>query len=178
MIMRYLLLILAICNCSTAYGANDTDDRPDPTLVREQHHEDPTAQDGWRILQPNDIHVDAWKDGTVHDPYLAPIDKTLTYGGAFETDFDICTYRGYGLYMKNSLHMDEGYDQHIVAAGWQYEVGATVWRSGTGQGVQLFHQHHSQHELDDASESGDHYPVYDRNGIRLIIYSREFGGHD
>lgn len=135
-----------------------------------------TENDKLRILQPNLISIEEWKNETVHDSYLAPIDKTLTYGGAFTTDFDICTFEGIGIYMNNTLHFDEGTDQHIVAAGWQYELGATLWQSGHGQGLQVFHEHHSQHELDGASQSGDHFPVYDRNGIRFVIYSREFGG--
>lgn len=137
------------------------------------HGKDYSDDSSLRIMQPNMVSVEGWKNDTIHDPYLYPIDATLTYGGAFTTNFDICTYKGIGLYMNNTLHFDEGLDQHIVAAGWQYEAGATLWRWNEGhQEIQIFHQHHSQHELDDASISGDHFPVMDRNGIRVILYQR------
>lgn len=144
-----------------------------PYIYETADAKDYSDLDGLRIFQPNTVAVEGWKNDTIHDPYLYPIDKTLTYGGAFTTNFDICTYHGIGLYMNNTLHFDEGMDQHIVAAGWQYEAGATLIK-WDHQAIQVFHQHHSQHELDGVSESGDHFPVSDRNGIRIILYEKDF----
>lgn len=163
----YILIVVKVASMShKALGEEITE----PPVCKVQ---EPYESSGLRFFQPNTVSVEGWKDATVHDPYLYPIDKTLTYGGAFTTNFDLITYKGLGIYMNNNLHFDEGLDQHIVSAGWQYEVGATIakWNDGH-QAIQIFHQHHSQHELDDVSISGDHYPVYDRSGVRIILYQR------
>lgn len=124
----------------------------------------------WRILKPDDVHMDAYKYEDLYDPYISPIDKDITYGGLFNIDFSVVKYRGYGLYMKNQLHFDEsGRDGRIKRGGWQYELGVVVWTNNIGQPkVSVFKDHHSQHIFEDTRET--HFPVQDRYGIRLQIY--------
>lgn len=125
--------------------------------------------EGWRLLAPNDIHIDAYRNETVHDPYLDPVDADLGYGAGFNLDLDMAKYNGYGLYWNNLLHFDQS-DRtgQIKAAGWQYEVGATIWQEEGKDRIQIFKQHHSQHILEESRSV--HFPVYDRYGIRLRIY--------
>jgi len=123
----------------------------------------------WRILSPNDAYIDVYKNETVHDPYLAPIDSTLSYGSGFNLNLDVLKYKGLGIYWNNLLHFDQSNtDGRIKAAGWQYEIGATIWRNNDLDRVQVFKQHHSQHILEETRPV--HFPVVDRYGIRLRLY--------
>lgn len=123
----------------------------------------------WRLLAPNDMYIDMYHYETMHDPYLDPVDKDLTYGGGFNLNLDIAKYKGLGLYWNNLLHFDQsGRDGRIKAGGWQYELGMTVWQQNGFDRIQLFKQHHSQHIFEDTRP--EHFPVYDRYGIRLRIY--------
>ena len=130
------------------------------------------ATDNLQILEPRDVYVDVYKNRTVHDPYISPDDKDLTYGSTFNLDLDMFKYKGYGLYWLNKLHFDESQaDGRIKHAGWQYEVGAVIyckkWNDSYLSKVEVFHQHHSRHVLEEVRES--HFPVYDRRGLRLWI---------
>jgi hypothetical protein len=123
----------------------------------------------WRLLQPNDVHIDAYKNEVVRDPYLSPIDRDLSYGAGFNVDLDIIKYKGLGLYWNNLLHFDQSDKTgQIKAAGWQYEAGFTVLRVNELDKIQFFHQHHSQHILEEKRPT--HFPIMDRYGIRLRIY--------
>lgn len=123
----------------------------------------------WRILAPTDVHLDTYKNQHVHDPYLAPADQNLGYGANFNLDFDILKYKGLGLYWKNLLHFDQSLSSgQVKHAGWQYEIGATVYQVRGVPKIELFKQHHSRHILEEPRE--EHFPVYDRYGIRFRIY--------
>jgi hypothetical protein len=127
------------------------------------------GQTQWRLLAPNDVFIDAYKNETVHDPYLSPVDRDLSYGAGFNVDLDLIKYNGLGLYWNNLLHFDQSSaNGQIKAAGWQYEAGFTLWHENNSDKIQLFRQHHSQHILEEARPV--HFPVYDRIGIRLRIY--------
>lgn len=123
----------------------------------------------WRLLDPKDVYIDAYKNETVHDPYIAPIDKELRYGSNFNMDLDVVKYKGIGLYWNNLLHFDQSSTSgHIKHAGWQYELGLTVLQEDNIDRVQIFRQHHSRHILEETRKA--HFPVYDRFGVRFRIY--------
>jgi hypothetical protein len=123
----------------------------------------------WRLFAPNDVHVDFYRNKTVRDPYLKPLDEDLGMGAGFNVDFDMAKYSGFGLYWNNLLHFD-GSDKtnSIKAAGWQYELGLVVWHEKGIDKMILFKQHHSQHILEEVRDT--HFPVYDRFGFRFNIY--------
>jgi hypothetical protein len=127
------------------------------------------AKGNWRLIAPNDIHIDAYKSETVHDPYLDPIDSELGYGAGFNLDLDIAKYNGLGLYWNNLLHFDQSSQSgQIKHGGWQYEIGAVIWQENGLDRVQLFKQHHSRHIFEETRNV--HFPVYDRYGFRLRVY--------
>lgn len=123
----------------------------------------------WRLFAPNDVHVDFYRNKAVSDPYLKPIDKDLGMGAGFNVDFDVAKYDGFGLYWNNLLHFDASNKTNsIKAAGWQYELGFTVWHENDIDKIILFKQHHSQHILEETRDTK--FPVYDRFGVRFNIY--------
>lgn len=127
----------------------------------------------WRLLAPRDVYIDAYKNQTVHDPYLAPVDQDLSYGATFNIDADILKYRNWGLYTLNQVHFDQsGETGRIVHGGWQYEMGFSLFptKKDPARGkIELFKQHHSRHIFED-ERPGVHFPVYDRFGVRLRIW--------
>jgi hypothetical protein len=132
----------------------------------------PAIAGEWRLLTPRDVYIDAYRNQTVHDPYLDPVDASLGYGSTFSVDTDILKYKYWGIYSFNKLHFDQNKDTgKIVHGGWEYEVGMSLFPSKIdpkrGQ-VEVFQQHHSRHIFEDYRE--EHFPVYDRYGIRLRIW--------
>lgn len=127
---------------------------------------------GLHLLQPGEISVDVYKYLENRDPYLAPLDQRLTQGANFNLNVDLAEYSGYRFYMQNVLHFDQEGDRGPVKhAGWQYETGAILWRSGGQDKLAGFLQHHSQHVLDE-ERPGEHFPVYTRYGLRFIFFSK------
>lgn len=129
---------------------------------------------GLEVMAPNKVFVDSYKNQTVHDPYLAPDDENLGWGASFNINFDIVRYNNYSvLYMDNNLHFDqeEGSGQ-IRAAGWQYSLNLVLIRWNGVSRVELFRQHHSQHIMDRVRPDM-HFPVYDRNGIRVVLFDKD-----
>jgi hypothetical protein len=127
------------------------------------------GQTQWRLLDPKDVHIDVYKNETVHDPYLDPVDQELSYGSGFNLDLNLVKYNGLGLYWNNLLHFDQSSKSgQIKHAGWQYEIGATLWQEEGQDRIQLFKQHHSRHVLEETRDI--HFPVYDRYGIRVRVY--------
>lgn len=76
------------------------------------------------------------------------------------------------LYMDNRFHMETAAGQ-IRTVGWHWILGLRIHPS-----IDLFHEHHSRHVLDQESQSAKLYdkqtsrnfPVEDSYGIRLNIY--------
>ena len=120
----------------------------------------------FKLLEPRDVYIDLYENETVHDPYVAPIDKYLKYGATFNLDFTVIRYDDLSLFWLNKLHFDQASNSgHIKHAGWQYEIGAPIYQDDKGSRIELFKQHHSRHVLEE--ERNVHFPVYDRIGIRL-----------
>ncbi len=123
----------------------------------------------WHLLEPRDVYIDTYRNEVVHDPYIYPEDQYLTYGSTFNIDANLLKWGPYGLYWLNQLHFDQsGQDGRIKHAGWQYELGLTVWVDKyDNPRIELFKQHHSRHVLDEYRE--EHFPVYDRVGVRFRL---------
>jgi hypothetical protein len=120
------------------------------------------------LLEPKDVYIDAFKYQSLHDPYLAPIDKDLLYGAAFNTDFNVFRYGNIALHWKNRLHFDQaGPSGHIKHAGWEYELGLPLWIDKGKSKIELFKQHHSRHVLEEVRDA--HFPVYDQIGLRIRL---------
>lgn len=120
------------------------------------------------LLEPKDVYIDAFKYQSIHDPYLAPIDRDLAYGAAFNTDFNLFRYGNIALHWKNRLHFDQaGSSGHIKHAGWEYELGLPLWVDKGKPKIELFKQHHSRHILEEVRDA--HFPVYDRVGVRIRL---------
>lgn len=124
----------------------------------------------YHIMDLNKAFVDYYKNNDIHDPYLEPADSTLTTGASFNTNFDVFKYEGYGLYWDNNLHFDQDTTGQVRAAGWQYSLNLVFFQVDGKSKLELFRQHHSQHILDRSRP--EHFPVYDRTGIRVILYDR------
>lgn len=126
---------------------------------------------GLQILDPRMVSIETWHNDKVRDPYIAPQDKSLSYGAAFNINMDVIRYYDLRLYMDNKLHLDQDGDTGKVAhAGWQYEVGTDLWKGRDGGAVQLFRYHHSRHVLDQTRT--DQFPVVDTTGLRFILLSK------
>lgn len=125
----------------------------------------------WHLLEAKDVYIDAYHNDSVHDPYLAPDDSTLGYGAAFNTNFDVVKYKGYGLYWDNNLHFDQDNTGQVRAAGWQYSLNLVIFQMDGKSKLELFKQHHSQHILD--RERPEHFPIYDRYGVRFVLFERD-----
>lgn len=122
----------------------------------------------FRLLEPKDVSVEAFKYESIHDPYLYPVDKSLKYGGAFNVDANLIRYEKFSIYWLNKLHFDQADPSgHIKHAGWQYELGMPIWIHKGLPRIEMFKQHHSRHILEETRSF--HFPVYDRFGIRLRL---------
>lgn len=122
----------------------------------------------FKLLEPRDVFIDVYKNETVHDPYLYPIDRTLGYGSTFNVDTNVVRYGKFSIFWLNKLHFDQSNaNGHIKHAGWQYEVGMPLWIDRGVSRIELFKQHHSRHLLEETRSI--HFPVYDRFGVRLRI---------
>jgi hypothetical protein len=122
----------------------------------------------YHLLEPTTSYIEAYKNHKVHDPYLDPIDKELTLGGNFNLSLNLIRYQDYKLYWNNILHFDQsGHTGHVKHAGWQFEVGSTLFKTRTDSSLDVFWQHHSRHILEETREQ--HFPVYDRYGVRLNL---------
>jgi hypothetical protein len=129
---------------------------------------DANAQE-YRLLEPTQVSIEAYKYQDLHDPYTAPYDGTISQGAAFTTNLNIVRYHSLGLYWNNNLHFDQVQDGQVRRAGWAYEFGANIFPWYGHNKVQLFKQHESDHILDVASPTGLHFPVMDRYGIRINL---------
>jgi hypothetical protein len=125
----------------------------------------------WHLLEPRDVYIDTYHNDVVHDSYLAPDDATLGYGASFNTNFDVIKYNGYGLYWDNNLHFDQDDTGQVRAAGWQYSLNLVIFRMDDKTKLEVFKQHHSQHIMDRTRP--EHFPVYDRYGVRFVIFERQ-----
>lgn len=130
------------------------------------------AQPTLKLLEPQEISIDAYKNEQVHDPYLEPLDGSLDKGAKFNLNLNVIKYRDYKLYWDNTLHFDQSnLDQQIKHAGWWYFIGATILPTNKfGGGMDLFFEHHSRHVLEQTRSQ--HFPVYDRYGIRFIFLKK------
>jgi hypothetical protein len=127
----------------------------------------------WHLIEPREVYLDAYDNGEVHDPYLYPDDATLGYGANFIMNFDVLKYGPYGLHWDNRLHFDQSRENGQVRhAGWEYGLYLTLLaRDDETPIIEAFHQHHSRHILDREREF--HFPVYDRFGVRFVLYERQ-----
>lgn len=80
---------------------------------------------------------------------------------ALELDLDVGIVGSF--YWDNRIHLIADSAQ-VRWVGWQYEVGAGPWH-----GVQVFAQHHSQHELD-GTHPFSRFPFENSVGFRWRIY--------
>jgi hypothetical protein len=120
------------------------------------------------LLEPTTSYIEAYRNHKVYDPYLDPIDKELTLGGNFNLSLNLVRYRDYKLYWNNVLHFDQSSRSgHVKHAGWQFEVGSSLFKTRTDSSFDIFWQHHSRHILEETREQ--HFPVYDRYGIRFNL---------
>lgn len=131
-----------------------------------------TSQSTLHLLSPEEISIDAYRNKTVHDPYLYPLDQHLSNGAKFNLNLNIIQYSDYKFYWNNSLHFDQSsLDQKIKHAGWWYFLGVTLLpKTKYSGGIDLFMEHHSRHILEETREN--HFPVYDRYGIKIIFISK------
>lgn len=123
-----------------------------------------------QVLEMKRVSVEGYKYQEIHDPYIAPDDKTLTYGGQFSTDFYFLKWgKNAGFYWNNDLGFDQnGANGHIAHVGWHYEMGLTLWEKNDVSKVEIFKEHYSRHVVDEARQS--HFPVMDRYGLRFNLY--------
>lgn len=121
------------------------------------------------LLEPRDVYIESYRYENMYDPYLYPVDSELAYGAGFFIDLNIWRYGWYTMYWKNMLHFDQSRESgQIRHGGWEFELGFNIWPGEGPPKIDIFHQHHSRHILEDTRET--HFPVYDRAGIRLHIY--------
>lgn len=124
-----------------------------------------------QVLQPKHIYVEGYQYQDMHDPYIAPIDQDLKYGGAFGTDLYLIQWDKHaGLYWNNELGFDQDQTNgHIKHVGWHYELGLDLLSDEEGNSkIQLFKEHWSRHVVEEVRP--EHFPVYDRIGVRFNIY--------
>lgn len=124
-----------------------------------------------QVAEPKRVYMEAYRYDHVYDPYLAPLDDELKYGGAFGTDFYLLHHKKYGLglYWDNKLHFDQSERTgHVKHGGWQYELGLSFWEPKGKPKIELFKQHWSRHVFEETRTT--HFPVYDRYGIRFNVY--------
>lgn len=130
----------------------------------------PVYANEFHVIEPTHIAIETYKYVDLYDPYIAPLDQTVNYGGDFTTDLNVVRYHSLGLYWNNQLHFDESATSgQIVRGGWQYELGLKIWPLNGPNKVEVFKQHHSQHIFDRLGDT-DRFPVYDRYGVRFNIY--------
>jgi len=152
--MKYLLAVMLFTVAGISWGQDTSRYRP------------------LSILAPTYMAVEAYETEHLHDPYLDPIDAEMKYGGNFLLDFNFVEYGYNNIYSKNLLHFDQSEESgQIKHAGWNYQLGATVWGNGT-QAIAIERQHHSRHILEDTRPM--HFPVYDRNVLKFVLFDRGF----
>lgn len=126
----------------------------------------------YKLIEPRDVYIDIYEYGGVYDSYLSPLDRKISHGANFVTNFDILKVNGWGLYSLNKLHFDGSNSTgRIVHGGWEYEQGLTLFPiKGKEYGkVEVFWQHHSRHVFDH-ERPDEHFPLYDRYGVRLRVW--------
>ncbi len=124
-----------------------------------------------KVAEPKKIYMEAYEYQHMYDPYLAPLDKEMKYGGVFGTDFYLLHHKtlGLGLYWNNELHFDQSEQSgQVKHGGWKYELGLSVLEYKGQPKIELFKQHWSRHVMEETRDV--HFPVYDRYGIRFNIY--------
>jgi hypothetical protein len=140
--LNKLLLILVLLDSTISYGKNIQ----------------------FKLLEPIDVSIDAYKyQQPVYDSYLYPTDRQLNYGSTFNLDFNVVEYKRISLYSLNKLYFDANDTGKVSDSGWQYEIGLNFYHK-----ISLFKQHHSRHIFEDTRL--EHFPLYDRYGIRFKIY--------
>lgn len=128
------------------------------------------ARHDYYLLEPTDVYTDLYKYQDDHDPYIAPNDKDMAQGAAFNVNMNLVRWRDYKLHWNNNLFFDQsGVTQQIIHAGYHYELGLNIYNDWAGfPRVELFKEHQSEHVMD--ADRPYHFPVYDRYGVRLRIY--------
>jgi hypothetical protein len=124
-----------------------------------------------QLAQPKRVYMEAYEYQDMYDPYLAPLDKEMKYGGTFGTDFYLIHHKsaGVGLYWDNQLHFDQSERTgHVKHAGWKYEIGLSLLEAKGKPKLELFKQHWSRHVMEETRQ--EHFPVYDRWGFRINLY--------
>lgn len=127
----------------------------------------PAAAKELKLFEPREAYVDVYKNHNVHDPYLAPYDKDLTYGAKFNLSFNAIEFKDFTFYMENILHFDQDSSGQVRHAGWNYETGLNL-PEFFGANIGIFREHWSRHILDRSRV--DHFPTYDHIGVRVWIF--------
>lgn len=134
----------------------------------------PSSESGdWCVLciDKVDLRYQQFKDR--RDPYTP--DKDEQWGSRVGLDWDLQLLR-YGFW-RNDVHAEQLQDGRVKTVGWHWFLGLRLppLRS------EIFHEHHSQHVLDQAplERDGDDlpqgfrkFPVEDSYGVRVHLYLR------
>lgn len=123
-----------------------------------------------RFLVPQYVSMELHQIDRINDPYMAPIDKELKYGGAFVTNFNLIEYDKFSMFSKNRLEFEQSQvSGHIRHGGWRYGLGAN-YQLTEHQAISLGKAHYSYHIFE--GERDQHFPTWDSLYIELVIWKK------
>ncbi len=127
----------------------------------------------WSLVELQEISLRYQDFKDRRDPYTPQHDANWGYKTSLDWDVSLLKYG----FWNNEVHAEGLKDGRVKTVGWHWFLGVQVptW------GLAIFHEHHSQHILDERplERDGDDLPqgyrkfsVEDSYGVRLTLYSR------
>ena len=122
------------------------------------------------FLVPQYVSMELHQISRINDPYMAPVDRELKYGGAFVTNFHLVEYGNLSLFSNNRLEFEQSkVSGHIRHAGWRYGLG-TTYQLSEHQAVSIAKAHYSYHIFEGEREA--HFPTWDSFYVELVIWKK------
>jgi len=123
-----------------------------------------------KYLQPKEVSFEAHQYQLINDPYLAPIDHDLRYGGVFNTDFAFVEYGRYSFNSTNRLSFEQSkMTGKVKSGGWRFTLNVNA-QLADHQHIELGKYHHSYHVFE--ADREEHFPTADSYYIKFIIYRK------
>jgi hypothetical protein len=126
--------------------------------------------DEYRFLVPSEVSFEAHQYKLINDPYLAPIDHQLKYGGVFTTDFALIQYGKYSFNSTNRLSFEQSeVTGRVKSGGWRFTLNGSI-QLYEHQHLEIGKYHHSYHIFEEERE--EHFPTSDSYYIKFVIFRK------
>jgi hypothetical protein len=127
-------------------------------------------------LDKADLRYQKFRPDGRRDPYTPDHDNSWDARAGLEWDLQLLRWG----FWRNDVHTEQLLDGRVKTVGWHWTLGIRIPRLRS----ELFHEHHSQHVLDqrpvqrdgtDLPQGFRKFPVEDSYGIRITLFDRRDG---